>query len=428
MSDPLEVLRVPPAPAAPDPDFAARLRARMERALGLPRGVAVSTTTVPSRPTVPGDHRAGGVIPYLGVYDARAALDWYVEVLGARRQGEPYVMPDGRIGHAELALPDGVVFLAEGDWPELGVVAAVPGAATSTVSLVLRVTELDRVLRTARQSGARVVREPYEGYGSRNATIFDPFGHRWMLTEPVAAAASGGPPVRYRHGDTAYVSLWVPDVDRAAAFYGAVLGWAAAGEGAGRHVGGTLPAQGLWTSPGPPAVLCCYVVDDLAVALESVVAAGGEAGPPADEPYGRTAMCTDDQGARFALVQLPPATGGEAGPPEHGRGPGDIAYLSMSTPDSAAARAFYGAVLGWRFTPGRSADGWDVAGVAPKAGLGGGADAPRVAPVYRVDDITAAVLRVRSAGGSATEPVRRPYGLNADCMDDQGLAFYLVEL
>ena len=44
MADPFSVLRAPVTPADPDPAFAARLRARLERALDLPEGVAVSDT------------------------------------------------------------------------------------------------------------------------------------------------------------------------------------------------------------------------------------------------------------------------------------------------------------------------------------------------------------------------------------------------
>ena len=44
---------------------------------------------------------------------------------------------------------------------------------------------------------------------------------------------------------------------------------------------------------------------------------------------------------------------------------------------------------------------------------------------YRVDDITAAVERVRAAGGRADEPERRPFGLLAGCVDDQGATFRL---
>src|SRR5262249_3282935 len=67
MTDPLDALRAPVPPAAPDPAFAARLRARLERALGLPEGVAVTETTLTlaeREPPAPA-HERGAAIPYL---------------------------------------------------------------------------------------------------------------------------------------------------------------------------------------------------------------------------------------------------------------------------------------------------------------------------------------------------------------------------
>lgn len=448
-----DALRAPSDAVSPDPQFAAALRARVVRALDLPRGVSMSATTLveptaTATATAPASLAApGAAIPYLSVRDARRALDWYVEVFGARRVGEPYVMADGSIGHAELALGDGALYLAEGEYPEIGVTAADPAATASSLSLVLRVEGLDRVLADARAAGARVLREPDEGYGARNATIFDPFGTRWMLTEPLAtgdtssAAAGTGaparyrreqlttepPPARYRHGDTAYVSLWVPDVEKAVAFYGAVLGWEFTGDGPGRQVVGTTPPHGLWTVDGPPRMLCCHAVDDLDSALARVRAAGGEADVPEGAPYGRTAMCRDHAGAPFALVQVPP--GPDAGdPPRNGVRAGDVSYLTIGVAaDTAATRAFFGAVLGWRFDGGDAGmpDGWEVEGTAPMTGMWGGAPYAGTAPMYRVDDIAAAVARVRAAGGTATDPERKPYGLSADCVDDQGASFWL---
>src|SRR5262249_62017474 len=46
MTDPLGALRAPLTPADPDPAFAARLRARLERALGLPEGGPVAEITL----------------------------------------------------------------------------------------------------------------------------------------------------------------------------------------------------------------------------------------------------------------------------------------------------------------------------------------------------------------------------------------------
>ena len=47
--------------------------------------------------------------PYLCVRDARAAIEWYAEVLGAEVTFEPIVMADGRVGHVEWrwAVPAG---------------------------------------------------------------------------------------------------------------------------------------------------------------------------------------------------------------------------------------------------------------------------------------------------------------------------------
>ena len=74
------------------------------------------------------------------------------------------------------------------------------------------------------------------------------------------------------------------------------------------------------------------------------------------------------------------------------------------------------------------ADGWEARGVTPMIGIGGGADAPAVVPMYAVDDIEVAVAAVRTAGGEAGETERQSFGLSALCRDDQGLPFWLGQL
>ena len=174
MTDPLTVLGGDDPPVQPDPAFAARLRARLEAALSPPRrtrGVIISTAL--PRPAA---------LPYLTVADARAAMAWYVDAFGAVVMGEPITMDDGRVGHAELALAGGVLYLAD-EFPEIGLKAPVPQSVS--VSLMLSVADTDAALDRARDRGAAVQREPYEGHGARAATIIDPFGHRWMLSGPV---------------------------------------------------------------------------------------------------------------------------------------------------------------------------------------------------------------------------------------------------
>jgi len=239
-------------------------------------------------------------------------------------------------------------------------------------------------------------------------------------------AEPGAAPLQ--QGDISYVSLWVPDVARAAAFYGAVLGldYLPAHNQRGRQAPGAVPPQGLWEVPGAPTLFCSYVVDDAAAAVARVRAAGGQAEEPVRRPYGLTADCVGADGMRFALHQP------LAGPPGPARSPadtsgrdGDLAYLTLEVADPARTLEFYGAVLGWRWRPGRSPGGWQVEGTAPMIGVSGGHAAPAAVPVWQVTDLAAAVARVRAAGGASTEPHREPYGAMAECADDQGARFSL---
>ena len=129
----------------------------------------------------------------------------------------------------------------------------------------------------------------------------------------------------------------------------------------------------------------------------------------------------------FAVYQPPPGATERRGAP-HDERHGALAYVTLHVRDSARARAFYGAVLGWRVSPGPSEDGWAVEGTWPMTGIGGGHDRGVALPMYRVDDIAAAVARVRADGGTATDPERLPYGLSAQCVDDQGTRFFLGQL
>lgn len=122
-----------------------------------------------------------GALPYLTVGSGREAIEWYSKVFGAQVVGDPIVMDDGRIGHAELRLPTGMIYLAE-EFPEMGLTA--PRAGSTSVSLMLPVDDPDRVLVSARDAGGTVERWISEAHGHRNATLIDPFGHRWMLIGP----------------------------------------------------------------------------------------------------------------------------------------------------------------------------------------------------------------------------------------------------
>ncbi|GII90153.1 VOC family protein [Sinosporangium siamense] len=234
---------------------------------------------------------------------------------------------------------------------------------------------------------------------------------------------------RLRRGDVGYAALWTRDVKRAEEFYGRALEWEImpGTSPQSRLVKGLSPKHGLWGGHERPTLFLAFEVDDVAAVAEKVRAAGGKAEDPKEEHYGTVSLCEDDQGLPFAVYH--DTTGAE---PAVTPKTGDLAYITMETPDSKRARAFFGATLGWEFRPGRSEDGWGVtvggADLRPMTGLRGGRKAACVVPLYVVADVEAAVAKVREAGGTSTDPEHHSYGDSADCSDDQGLRFFLARL
>ncbi len=150
---------------------------------------------------------------------------------------------------------------------------------------------------------------------------------------------------------------------------------------------------------------------------------------PADQPYGRGSVIVDPFGHRWMLLR-PPARAGLARPTDPDRPPGrmrqgDVANVTMMAPDAGRAKEFYEAVLQVPFSSGHLG-AWRTEQIAPPLAIMSSPGAePGVQLSYRVDDIAAAVERVRAAGGRAGEPVRRQFGLLAECADDQGATFRL---
>jgi uncharacterized glyoxalase superfamily protein PhnB len=138
---------------------------------------------------------------------------------------------------------------------------------------------------------------------------------------------------------------------------------------------------------------------------------------PADQPYGRASVIVDPFGHRWHLLQ-PPARATRLRQ-------GDVASVALVTPDARRARDFYEAVLQVPFATGHPG-AWRTEETTPPLSIlpSEGAE-PQVELSYRVDDIAAAIERVRSAGGHAGQPGRRPFGLLATCVDDQGATFRL---
>ena len=196
MTDPFEALRSPYEPRPPREEFARRLRARVVAALGLDDGESIPTITLPERsrvmpatilpttPTTPST-TATEVTPYLTVAGAAAALEWYSEAFGAVEEFR-VVGDDGRLGHAEFTIGDARFMLAD-EYPEIGLPSPASLGGTP-VALHVSVTAVDALFDRAVAAGATTLRPPADQpHGARHGVLVDPYGHRWMLSQPLEA-------------------------------------------------------------------------------------------------------------------------------------------------------------------------------------------------------------------------------------------------
>jgi PhnB protein len=108
-----------------------------------------------------------GPVPYLACEDAAAAIAFYIEAFGAEEVLR-LPAPENKIGHAELRIFDGRLYLSDRE-----------GGPALVHAFV---ADVDAAFERAIESGATVV-EPVEDrfWGDREGILRDPFGHEWGL-------------------------------------------------------------------------------------------------------------------------------------------------------------------------------------------------------------------------------------------------------
>ncbi|MBJ7357474.1 VOC family protein [Nocardioides sp.] len=122
--------------------------------------------------------------PMLCVSDGPAAIEWYRTAMGAEVSYDPITMPDGRLGHVELAV-DGAGWMMSGEFPDHHVQGPDPTRGTA-VTLHLAVDDVDALARRMSEAGASLDRGPADDeQAGRVAVLRDPFGHRWFLNGPL---------------------------------------------------------------------------------------------------------------------------------------------------------------------------------------------------------------------------------------------------
>jgi uncharacterized glyoxalase superfamily protein PhnB len=121
--------------------------------------------------------------PYICVADARAAIRWYADALGAEVVYEPIIMGDGRVGQCELAL-GAARWMMSDEFEDYGVAAPDPSRGAA-VTLHLTVDDCDAAAARVNAAGVTMTRGPEDSPPAGRVAVFtDPFGHRWFLNQP----------------------------------------------------------------------------------------------------------------------------------------------------------------------------------------------------------------------------------------------------
>ena len=124
--------------------------------------------------------------PMLAYDDAPAAIEFLCKAFGFEERFR-YPMPDGSIGHAELALGDGAISLAT-TWKSGGMASPLELPAVHS-QLYCSVADVDAHCARARRAGATVVNMPEDQeYSSRSYRAIDCEGHRWVFSTPLPVA------------------------------------------------------------------------------------------------------------------------------------------------------------------------------------------------------------------------------------------------
>ena len=112
--------------------------------------------------------------------------------------------------------------------------------------------------------------------------------------------------------------------------------------------------------------------------------------------------------------------------------PGEPAFFEIGVEDWETGRTFYEAMFGWSFAPSPSGHGYTIGTPTLRGGIHGGDRGAAPYLFFAVDDMDAALGRVRELGGTVEamdvegdEESQTSFGRFKLCRDDQGSPFGL---
>jgi PhnB protein len=119
------------------------------------------------------------ITPYLHVYDAQAAIEFYKRAFGAT---EHCILPgpNNKVMHASVQIGDSILMLSD-ECREFGALAPT-SLGGSPVSIHLYVEDVDAAFEKAVLAGATIEMPVQDMFwGDRYGRLTDPYGHRWSL-------------------------------------------------------------------------------------------------------------------------------------------------------------------------------------------------------------------------------------------------------
>ncbi|WP_407164610.1 VOC family protein [Bradyrhizobium sp. ORS 111] len=242
----------------------------------------------------------------------------------------------------------------------------------------------------------------------------------------------------------AWYELLTTDVAGASRFYASVLGWEAKdastpGLPYKLFLTGELPRGGLMALPeegrrqgATPRWVGYVEVDDIELTVRRIQDLGGAIYvPPTNTNIGRVSIVADPQRATFGLVSGSTVASLSV---EGLDAPGRVGWHELLAADWRKAFGFYSEVFGWqRVESGVPAAEPYLLFSAGGPTIGGIFNKRPLEPIafwlyyFNVDDVDAAIARVKAAGGRVYEgPLELPDGSwIVRCIDPQGATFAL---
>jgi uncharacterized protein len=245
-------------------------------------------------------------------------------------------------------------------------------------------------------------------------------------------------------GRFVWYELMTTDMAAARTFYASVVGWGSQDASTSdlayafftagsSSVGGLMDLPADARKMGATPRWMGYVgVNDVDVTCDRIKRLGGAVYvPPTNSNIGRISVVADPQAATLAVVKG--LKSGQQQPADLGK-LGRVGWHELLASDRERALAFYGELFGWQKTDAEigptstyqafSAGGQTIGGIVSKLPI---EPMPFWLYYFNIDDIDAAVDRVKAAGGEiSTAPLELPSGSwIARCRDPQGAAFAL---